>query len=93
MGQEIVTRRGSTADSLLHGKADIILGQRLRCGSGTGDVIEFRELTPLVKGIAFVPMQHGSHPPGKALDTPDTPKTRDGILIQQIGASQTVKMF
>jgi hypothetical protein len=93
MGPETVTRRGSTADSLLHGKADIILGQRLRCGSGTGDVIEFRELTPLIKGIAFVPMQHGSHPPGKALDTPDTPKTHHGILIQQIGASQGVKMF
>src|SRR5215469_8277448 len=53
-------------------QSDIVLGKRSRSGAGTGKVAEVSEMD-LVREVVFLgeAMQHGSHPPGKALDTPD----------------------
>src|SRR4029077_11861467 len=58
----------------IKGQADIILREDLRCCPRTGDVIQLRQLPAVVEAVfAVETVEHGSHPPRKALGLPDAP--------------------
>jgi hypothetical protein len=73
----IFSGEGNRGDAAVSGgsierQADVIFGEGLRGSARAGDVVQFGELAALIEGIVvFEAVQHGSHPPRKALHFPD----------------------
>src|SRR5450432_3316015 len=69
----------------LHRQADIVFRQGLRGGARAGDVVEFGKLPAMIEGIvAGETMQHGGHPPGEALNFPDSAQTDFGVGVEKL---------
>src|SRR6266568_2591466 len=77
----------------MHRQADVVFGQRLRGGARTDYMLEFGKLPALIERIVVVEaMQHGSHPPGKALHFPDADKEGLRIFPEQAFLSRAIEL-
>src|SRR5580658_10466879 len=79
---------------LIQRKPHIILRQARHSSSGTSDVIQLRNLPPMVEPVASgKKMQHGCHPPRESLYFPDPAQTCRGVCVEKIPASRLVERF
>ena len=75
-----------------HRKANVVFREGLGCGSRTGYVVQFGELAAMIEGVLIrEAMEHGSHPPRKALHFPNAPQAGVRVLVEETPAALLVE--
>ncbi len=62
-------------------------------GARTGDVVQLGKLTAVVECVVVAEaVKHRCHPPGEALDLPDTAETGGGIGVEKSPVARLVEI-